>query len=100
MRTEFRWIIALACILLAAPASAQIGLVRNENFALDLTGYVRTLTGVHDAGFDLPDLTSTTGFHGAITRLKWTATIPGRPAVRNGRATGCRFAATRGARYR
>ena len=76
-----RWLIVLACGLSAAPATAQIGLVRSESFELDLTGYVRTLTGVHDAGFDLPDLTSTSGFHGAITRLKWTATIPGRASL-------------------
>lgn len=75
------WLIVLACSLFATPAAAQIGLVRTEAFELHLTGYVRTLTGVHDAGFETPDLTSTTGFHGAITRLKWTVEIPGRASL-------------------
>ena len=66
--------------LLSAPAaaSAQIQLVRSDAFMLELTGYVRTLTGVHDAGFDSPFGARTSGFHGAVTRLKWTAAVPGR----------------------
>ena len=71
----------LALALVAAPAEAQIPLVRRETFQLDLTGYVRTLTGVHDAGFALPGVTRTTGFHAAVTRLKWTAQVPGRVSV-------------------
>ncbi|MGD8276849.1 MAG: hypothetical protein PVH00_02430 [Gemmatimonadota bacterium] len=62
----------------AAPAAAQISLVDRSSFQLDLTGYVRTLTGIHDAGYDLPGATRITGFHGAVTRLKWTLTVPDR----------------------
>jgi hypothetical protein len=61
-----------------APATAQISLVERPSVQLDLTGYVRTLTGVHDAGYDLPGSTRITGFHGAVTRLKWTLTVPER----------------------
>ena len=61
---------------------AQIRLIRSDAFELDLTGYVRTLTGVHDTGFETDDTTSTkTGFHGAVTRLKWTASLPGRASL-------------------
>ena len=62
----------------ASPGWAQINLIRNPGLELDLTGYVRTLTGVHDAGYETGLGSSTTGFHGAVTRLKWTATVPGR----------------------
>jgi len=62
----------------SGPAAAQISIVDKPSFQLDLTGYVRTLTGVHHAGFDIDGADRTTGFHGAVTRLKWSATVPDR----------------------
>ncbi len=77
-RHTIRAALLVACGVTAgtAPAAAQISLVDHPSVKLDLTGYVRTLTGVHDAGYDLPGADRITGFHGAVTRLKWTLTIP------------------------
>jgi hypothetical protein len=78
-RLLFRCALAGACGLVTgtAPSAAQISLVDRPSFQFDLTGYVRTLTGVHDAGYET-GTSRLTGFHGAVTRLKWTATVPGR----------------------
>jgi len=77
-RHTIRAALLVACAVMAGagPAAAQISLVDHPSVKLDLTGYVRTLTGVHDAGYDLPGATRITGFHGAVTRLKWTLTVP------------------------
>ena len=62
---------------LGAPraASAQISLAEPERAHLRLSGYVRALTGVHDAGFEVPGAPRTTGFHGEVVRLKWQLTV-------------------------
>jgi len=39
--------------------------------SLDISGYVRSLTGIHDAGFDAPGVDRRTGFHGQVARLRW-----------------------------
>ena len=39
------------------------------------SGYLRALTGVHDAGFDVPGFSRTTGFHGEVLRLKWRVAL-------------------------
>lgn len=68
---------ALACLAVFAlvPGSthAQAPLVRAGPFSLGLSGYVRSLTGIHDAGYDPPSADRRSGFHGDVVRLKWRA---------------------------
>jgi hypothetical protein len=63
----------VATVLLAEPAAAQTPLVQSGRFTLDLGGYVNSLTGVHDAGYDPPSADRRSGFHGDVIRLKWRA---------------------------
>jgi hypothetical protein len=59
-------------------AHAQITLLEGDRTALTLAGYVRTLTGIHDLGYSIPESPVTaatprrTGFNGEVIRLKWT----------------------------
>lgn len=70
-------LVAVALLLLAGPAAAQIALYDGDDLRLGLSGYVRTFTGIHDRGFDLPELfpgTSperTSGFHSQVGRARW-----------------------------
>ena len=63
--------------LLAAPMAGQTAGADGDGTALALDGYIRTLTGIHDLGYDVPanPLTGPTdrrsGFHGQVVRLKW-----------------------------
>ncbi len=67
----------LALALLPVPVQAQITVVEGDGARLTLGGYVRTLTGVHDQGFEIPDSAAIpatprrSGFHGQVIRLKW-----------------------------
>jgi hypothetical protein len=58
-----------------APGAAQIPIVESGPVRFLLSGYVRALTGIHDAGFDLPLTPRTTGFHGEVLRLKWSLSV-------------------------
>jgi len=51
---------------------AQFTLLGGEGSSLELGGYVRTLTGIYDLGYDPPDADRTTGFNAEVVRLKWT----------------------------
>ncbi len=67
---------AAACVLVAlagapAPARAQIVLLEGDDATLALSGYLRSLTGLHDRGFEVPGLETISGFHGEVVRLKW-----------------------------
>lgn len=70
---------ALATVILLAPdaAAAQITILERDAVRLDLSGYVRTFTGVHDRGYDIPSIAGApslpreSGFHGQVVRLKW-----------------------------
>lgn len=55
-----------------APARAQITLAEGDDAVLALSGYLRSLTGIADQGFDLPGVDRRSGFHGEVVRLKWT----------------------------
>lgn len=66
-------LVAVASALSAGDVAAQIRVAEWGDGELDLTGYVRALTAVRDAGFDLPGAERTTAFAGQIARLKWTA---------------------------
>jgi hypothetical protein len=63
--------IILALVFRPTTAHAQIPIVQSGPASLQLSGYVRALTGIHDAGFDVPGTPGTTGFHGEVIRLKW-----------------------------
>ncbi len=67
--------VALGWALLPTDLAAQIELVHGERFSLDLTGYVRTLTAIHDPAFPTGSGSGLAGIHGAVTRLKWTASF-------------------------
>ena len=43
--------------------------------SLSLTGYARSLTGIHDAGYDPPAGERRSGFHSDVARLKWRGSI-------------------------
>jgi hypothetical protein len=66
---------ALALPLAAAaqpatvPAGDTAAVARRP--ALQLSGYVSSLTGIHDAGFDAPGFERRSGFHGQLARLAW-----------------------------
>ena len=74
-------VVSLAAGLAAATAprsvTAQITLLERDGLELGVSGYGRTFTGVHDAGFDTPVFppttppSRTTGFHSQVIRLKW-----------------------------
>jgi len=76
----------VVAMLLAWPAEARPQAERAEGAAsgdgvtttsqrarpsLDVSGYIRSLTGIHDAGFDAPGVDRRTGFHGQVARLRW-----------------------------
>lgn len=61
----------------AGPAAAQTTIAEGDAVTLLLDGYVRTITILHDRGFDLPTFPGMappprqTGSHGQVLRLKW-----------------------------
>ncbi len=62
----------------ATPATAQWVLAEAGDTRLELSGYVRAFTGIHDRGFGLPegvtrDLAPSraSGFHSQVGRAKW-----------------------------
>ena len=52
---------------------AQLPQAESGSFSLSLGGYVRSLTGIHDAGYDLPSGDRRSGFHSDVARLRWRA---------------------------
>ncbi len=72
--------------LTPATAHAQFTLVEAEPASLTLGGYVRTLTGIHDLGYTIPETPVTaatprrSGFNGEVVRLKWKLEGGGGPA--------------------
>lgn len=67
----------LALALLPGPAPAQITL-HDDGWELELGGYLRAFTGLHDRGYDIPldgepsdDRTS--GLHSQLLRVRWLA---------------------------
>src|SRR5690606_3596637 len=55
----------------ALPGAAGARAAQGGRPSLDVSGYVRSLTGIHDAGFDAPGFDRRTGFHGQVARLRW-----------------------------
>lgn len=66
----------LACLFLALanPDSArgQTTLFQTRGSSLELGGYVRTLFGILNLGYDLPGADRTSGFNAEVGRLEWT----------------------------
>jgi hypothetical protein len=77
VRFRARTLIAATAAVALSPGAArgQIALVKGERLKVGVAGYVRTLSGVYDAGFVIGEGSETTGFHGAVTRLKWSARV-------------------------
>lgn len=66
-------LLVLLVLLLPAPSRAQIHVVEGETFGLDLSGYLRSLTAVHEAGWDVPGQDRRTAFNGEVLRAQWSA---------------------------
>lgn len=70
--------LALALVaFLPTAADAQFTLAEGDAATLTLGGYVRTLTGIHDRGYSIPETPFSAatprqnGFHGQVARVKW-----------------------------
>ncbi|MFW6079349.1 MAG: hypothetical protein ACODAE_07005, partial [Gemmatimonadota bacterium] len=69
---------AAALLAASSPSMAQArdaagdGDDAGPDVSLDLTGYVRSLAGVHDRGFDLPGIDRRSAFNSDVGRLKWS----------------------------
>ncbi len=57
------------------PVAAQLTLMEGERTSLELGGYIRTLTGLYDLGYDLPGTERTSGFNAEVVRLKWNVRL-------------------------
>lgn len=70
-------------LLLLAPGTAegQISLVEGDEFRLGIGGYLRSVTGVHDAGFDPPVGERRSAFNSEVLRLQWSARLGDRVQV-------------------
>lgn len=69
-----RTVTGLLLILAAAapsPAPAQIVLLDGDDGRATLSGYLRSLTGLHDRGYEAFGAERRSGFHGEVVRLKW-----------------------------
>lgn len=68
---------SVGLLLLTPPVAAQITLIDGDDARLAVSGYTRTLTAVHDRGYDLPDLPGVpdadrvSGLHSQVVRVKW-----------------------------
>ncbi|MEJ2202699.1 MAG: hypothetical protein P8170_01180 [Gemmatimonadota bacterium] len=68
----------LALLLHPSGVAGQITLLGDGDRALELSGYVRSLTGIYDLGYELPgdaEEDATSGFNGEVVRLKWTTRL-------------------------
>jgi hypothetical protein len=63
--------VAIGVLILPQTSSAQFTLLSGEGKELTVGGYVRTLTGVYDLGYDLSGVDRTSGFNAEVVRLKW-----------------------------
>ncbi|HUG39580.1 MAG TPA: hypothetical protein VMM12_03805 [Longimicrobiales bacterium] len=64
-------LLILALALLPGRGHAQIVLAEGDGVRLGLSGYLRSLTGLHDLGYAAPGAERRSGFHGEVVRLKW-----------------------------
>lgn len=55
--------------------AAQFTLLSGEKGELELGGYVVTLTGLTDLGYEFPGIDQTSGFNAEVVRLKWTVRL-------------------------
>lgn len=66
------FLLLLAAGLLLPPgAQAQFTLFQTGGKALELGGYLQSLTGIHDAGYEVPGSEEVSGFNAEVLRLKW-----------------------------
>lgn len=70
-------VVLLLSLVATAGAEGQIRIFEGEAadrpLELDLTGYVRSLTGIHDTGYDLPAGDRRSAFNAEVVRLEWGA---------------------------
>ncbi|MGW8267615.1 MAG: hypothetical protein ACWGSQ_14715 [Longimicrobiales bacterium] len=72
---------AIPIFLLAHPLQAQFTLLEGEKNSLELGGYFRSLTGLYDQGYRIPDLDRVSGFNAEVVRLKWILRLGDRGVV-------------------
>jgi hypothetical protein len=58
-------------LLFPTPTAAQFTLFEGGGTKLELGGYLQSLTGIHDAGFEIPESETISGFNAEVLRLKW-----------------------------
>jgi hypothetical protein len=63
---------ATALLVPVGALQAQFTLLEGEKSSLDLGGYFRSLTGLYDQGFRIPNEDRRSGFNAEVLRLKWT----------------------------
>lgn len=78
----------MTCRELAVPTAVALGLlvglpagaraqgpppVDSGRFSLGIGGYVRSLTGIHDAGYTVPTGDRRSSFHSDVARIEWRA---------------------------
>jgi len=78
-----RWIAlrvsAALALSLSAPLTvpgvllAQVSLIEGDRFSFGASGYLRSLTGISDLGYEPPTGDRRSGFHGDVARVRWRA---------------------------
>ncbi|HSR43184.1 MAG TPA: hypothetical protein VLL48_13445, partial [Longimicrobiales bacterium] len=58
---------------LPPPLQAQISLFEGDRSSLGVSGYLRSLTGISDLGYEPPSGDRRSGFHGDVARVRWRA---------------------------
>lgn len=57
--------------LVPLPGEAQFTLLEGEGKSLEIGGYLQTLTGLKDLGYEFPGADQVSGFNAEVLRLKW-----------------------------
>jgi hypothetical protein len=71
----------IGLLVLPQTSAAQLMVFSGEKNELTLGGYVRTLTGVYDLGYELSGAERTSGFNAEVVRLKWNLHLGERVVV-------------------
>jgi len=64
-------LLGVGTFLIPLPGEAQFTLLKGEKSSLELGGYLRTLTGLYDTGYEVSDSDRVSGFNAEVLRLKW-----------------------------
>jgi len=67
--------LGVGAFLVPLPGEAQFTLLEGEKSSLELGGYLRTLTGLYDLGYEVSGSDRVSGFNAEVLRLKWMLRI-------------------------